>query len=117
MRQKILEFVMEHGMLLHPQAADHILSQKDPLLYTENALKRMKEPAFIITPELLLELETDGSGGSITLEQTTPGAIPNSVRDIVVQQSPSTCELVPSTEITRQVCTTISEKDFKKIFP
>ena len=83
MKQKILDVMLSHGMLIHPSAAEHILSQKDPMGYAESLIKKVKEPPTILTLENLRELENSSESASVTIGQVCSAA-PNAVSDVVV---------------------------------
>jgi DNA polymerase II small subunit len=88
MRQKILEIMISRGVLLHPSTAEHILSQKDPLGYTEDLFSRMKDVPSILTMEAVTEFENTRSAGtgssSVTFEQKTQNPATNTVSEIAI---------------------------------
>jgi DNA polymerase II small subunit len=57
MRDRLLNFLTNHGTLIQPDAVDYILSKKEPIKYIETVLEDIKDPPFMLTVEHLIKVE------------------------------------------------------------
>lgn len=57
MRDRLLNFLTNHGTLIQPDAVDYILSKKEPIKFIESVLDDIKDPPFMLTMEHLVKVE------------------------------------------------------------
>lgn len=98
MKQKILEVLLNHGMLVHPNAADHILAQKNPIEYTNLLIEKIKEPPIVLTMECLYQIENGGNTGTVSFEQKCDANPTNTIETIEMTQknTPTVITHVPN---------------------